>query len=114
MMGIDKFLKKKPPVPVQPPAPIPNYVPLHQVTHRMPGDIPGILKACDVFVSVPLEEMQAETAKRAEKFCQLIRDWNDGRIGHREFMNDKFHREDVKLDILRNKAASYKAPWLTE
>ena len=111
MMSIDKFLKRK-----TAPTPVvrPNYQPLHTVTHRMPGDIPGILKACDVFVSVPLEQMQIETGKRADKFCQFIRDWKDGKIGHREFMNDRFHREDVKLDILRNKAVKYTAPWLAE
>jgi len=110
-MSIEKFLKRKPaPVCV----PKPNYVPFHTVTHRAIGDIPGCLPAQDVFVSVPIEVMQAETGKRAEEYCALVRSWNDGNIGHREFMNHPMHKTDVKIDILTRKAPKYKASWLAE
>lgn len=80
----------------------------NRVTHREYGDIPGILPACDVFVSVPIEEMQAATAARADEFVSLLHAWFTGKdkhglaFGHREFMNNRFHREDAKLSVIRN------------
>ena len=85
----------------------------NRVTHREIGDIPGILKACDVFVAVSLEEMQKATNERAEQFCNLIKFWNTGRdasgmpYGHREFMNDRFHRGDAKLSVIANPSKPY-------
>jgi len=69
----------------------------NRVITRDYGVIPNITKAQDVFVSIPLETMQAATAARADKFCSLLMN-----LKHDEFMNHPFHYENVTTSIIAN------------
>ena len=79
----------------------------NRVTHRERGVIPNITKAHDIFVSIPLEVMRANTSVRADKFCQLINDWKDGVIGHAEFTAHPFHSGDTLLSAIINPSKPY-------
>src|SRR5882672_833563 len=72
----------------------------NRVTTREYGDIPGIVKAYDIHVDVPLEVMQRETRKRADEFCRLLETCDA-----KEFKNHPFHYTDVPLSVIQNPSA---------
>lgn len=80
----------------------------NHVTTRARGDIPGILVAKDVFISIPEIEMQAATAARASKYCDLIDDLINGKIKYRDFRNNVFFNRDVLLSPIHNPSTPYK------
>jgi len=83
------------------------------VTTREYGDIPGILKAQDVFVSIPIETMKQETFKRAGIFCQKLKQVIDGadergtKYGYKDFQNEKIHSTDLELSAIQNPCKPY-------
>lgn len=64
------------------------------------------IPARDVWVDVPLDVMQAATAARAEKFCELMRT-----LKFQDFNNHPFHHSDVALSPITNPSARVRKPW---
>lgn len=52
-----------------------NYRPLHEVTHRQIGDIPGCIPAPreGTFVNTTPEEAQRLAGIRVDAFCEVLR-----------------------------------------
>ena len=78
----------------------------NRVTTREYGDIPGILKACDIHVSIPIEVMQIHTGRRAAEFCDLLMNCD-----HQTFKNHPFHSTDVELSTITNPSKPYRKDW---
>jgi muramidase (phage lysozyme) len=76
------------------------------VIPRQHGVIPNITKAYDVHVDIPLETMQAATAARADKFCDLMHN-----LKFADFKNHPFHHTDVTLSVITNPAARVRKSW---
>lgn len=89
----------------------------NRVVTRERGDIPGCLPACDIHLNISVEEMRAATAERVKGFQRIMGYWMSGRddrgyeYGHREFMNDKFHRTDAKISAIGNPSKPYGRDW---
>lgn len=89
----------------------------NRVITREYGCIPGILKARDIHISIPIHLMERKTGLRAAQFCAMIGSWRSGRdvngmpYGHREFVNDRFHTTDVKLSAIANPFEPYNRDW---
>lgn len=78
----------------------------NRVTTRAYGDIPGILPAFDIFVSIPSDVMQAATAARSDEYCHL-----QNTLKHQDFMNHPIHYSDITLNVLKNPSAKVRKPW---
>lgn len=83
----------------------------NRVQHREYGDIPGILEAQDIFVSIPLEEMRIATGMRAHHYCGLVDGVINGDLKFTEFKNHPFHSRDARLSVIANPSKPYKKDW---
>lgn len=65
----------------------PNYVPLHVVTHREVGDIPGLVLAprSGTFVNTTPAQAQAENDRRADAYARDVE----------LYINEKLSKEQI-------------------